>query len=555
VAAEPRSHLNWLIALALLVLAVALRLPGMIGWWINPDEGAYFSMVTWKEWEPFWTEVAGHAHPPLYYVLLRLVGLLTHEFFWLRAVALVSGTLAVLLAFLVGTELGGNSKEGTWLGAIAGLVLAMSQGAILISQIMRPYALLLALSIGAFWSVLKYRRHGQSRYLVYYSLLLSLTLLTHYSSMFVLATLGSVIVSDLVVGRLHRDQLPKLGLAHVGPGLIVVGLYFFHLRPHLLKSGLASEAFEGWLGPFMIDSVADVWLNMLGFFGYLTSPWLAAPALLLFLLGVCLAMWRGSWAFITPSVVALVIAILASAAGKYPFGCCRHSSWLLGFLVLPIAGVCAVAMTSGRKVAAIGGASLLALGVSAPWIGQLVGAQHAVLEPHSEQLIWRADLESVDELFAPSTESGVVLLSYQTFYTLGPVFKAERESMVYYPNGGFHHFRWGNRDVIVGRAWKFAVHPDLLDRPSHLFNVIQAVDRELPGLRLSEQKQALMFFGGWIESAPIALERANQRLPADQPLATSLAVFDHFQAFEVDLARFQDWFAGYIESVDAEAIN
>ena len=63
-AAEPRSHLNWLIALALLVLAVALRLPGMIGWWINPDEGAYFSMVTWKEWEPFWTEVAGHAHTP-----------------------------------------------------------------------------------------------------------------------------------------------------------------------------------------------------------------------------------------------------------------------------------------------------------------------------------------------------------------------------------------------------------------------------------------------------------------------------------------------------------
>jgi hypothetical protein len=552
---DSRPNLAWLLALGLLVLTVSLRLPGMIGWWINPDEGAYFSMVTWAEWGSFWKEVEVHAHPPLYYVLLRLVGLFTHEFLWLRAVALVSGTFAVPLAFLVGRELNGNSKKGLWMGLLAGLVLAVSPAAILISQIMRPYALQLFLLLAAFLALLRWRRDDRARFLVVYALALSLALLTHYSSMFIFATFGALVGFDLLSGRMQRKQIARLVLANLVPIFIVTGLYLFHLRPHLLQSRMATEALDGWLEPFMIDSIADVWLNLLGFFGYLAGPWLAGPALILFLLGVGLAVGRRSWALAVSSLAALGVAIFAASVGKYPLGACRQSSWLIGFLLFPLALVPALGLTSGRKVATATGVAVVLVGLAGPVVGGLVGGRESILEPVSEQLLWRADLESMDRVFAKLSEPGILLLSYQTYYLLVPKFERERESRVLYPEGGFFRFQWGAREVLVSEEWAFSVHPERLDEPDHLYNFIQAVDRELPEMRLSEQREVLMFFGGWLEVASSALERANELLPPSSPLAVVVDEAPGFRAFEVDVAKFQQWFAGYLESLEGQQIN
>ena len=213
----------------------------------------------------------------------------------------------------------------------------------------------------------------------------------------------------------------------------------------------------------------------------------------------------------------------------------------------------ALALTSGRKVATVAGFSLLAIELAGPVVGGLLGAQPAVVTPASEQLLRRADLESVDEVFARVSEPGLVLLNHQGYYVLVPIFEAERESMVYYPEAGFYRFRWGERDVLVSEEWAFFVLPERLDQPDHLYNFIRAVDRELPELKIAEQRRVLMFFGGWPEVAPFALERAHKLLPPSEPLAKPLARVIGFSAYEVDVARLQDWFDSYIESESANS--
>lgn len=545
---EARKNLSWLVALAIVVLGVLLRLPGMIGWWVNPDEGTYFSLVTWNEWGQFWKEVAAHAHPPLYYVLLRLVGFLTHEFFWLRSVALVSGSIAIWLAWLVGRELGGKETVGAVAGLVSAFAMAFSPGAIVISQIMRPYALQLVLLLVALLALLRYRSDNRVRYLVYYSLGLSLALLTHYSSMFILATFGTLIGFDLISGKLQRSQMVRAVLAHVAPVLILVGLYFSHLRPHLLDSNLATDALRGWLQPMMIHSVADVWLNLLGFFGYLAGPWFAGPALLMFLVGVGIAVRRRVWSIAILSGVAIGISVFAAAVGKYPFGSCRQSSWLIGILIFPGTWALALMLTTSRKIGAAVVVALVALGGVGPQVGQLMGAANTDLEPVTEQVLRTADLEAVSEVFDSLSEPGIVLLSHQSYYLLVPLVDSERETVTRYPESRFFRFQWNARDVIVSEEWAFAIDPDGLDRSDHLYNVVRAVDQELPELRLSEQRDVLMFFGGWLHNMSLKVESANRQLPPNQPLARSLVKVPGFRAYEIDLATFQAAFSRFANS-------
>ncbi len=45
-------------ALLLVALALVIRIPGSMEWWLNPDEGIYFSILTQPTLAAFWEEVA-----------------------------------------------------------------------------------------------------------------------------------------------------------------------------------------------------------------------------------------------------------------------------------------------------------------------------------------------------------------------------------------------------------------------------------------------------------------------------------------------------------------
>ena len=145
-------------ALLLVVLALFIRVPGTMEWWLNPDEGIYFSIATQPTLAAFWEEVATNAHPPLYYMILRGAGFLTTDFFWFRALSLMGAAAAVFAIWECAREIAPKEPlRRTVTGLAAAALLVMSPPLVILSQIMRPYMLQLALVAGALALLLRVR--------------------------------------------------------------------------------------------------------------------------------------------------------------------------------------------------------------------------------------------------------------------------------------------------------------------------------------------------------------------------------------------------------------
>lgn len=156
-----------------MALGLVVRSMGFDGWWLNPDEGIYFDILRADTTSEFWEGVGWNAHPPLYYLMLRGIGVLTWDFSWFRALSLLSGGAAIYGLWLCGLEIGGRGRSRVVAGALAGLTLALSPAMVVSSQVMRPYALLLALLVFSMLALLRYLRSPRRGALVAYSICLA----------------------------------------------------------------------------------------------------------------------------------------------------------------------------------------------------------------------------------------------------------------------------------------------------------------------------------------------------------------------------------------------
>ena len=95
--AGPAEHTHflerwgWAGAFALLTLGFILRVRGLSTYWLNPDEGIYYSALTRTSFGDFWADVIANAHPPAFYLLLRGLGLFTWDFVWLSGTSVLFG--------------------------------------------------------------------------------------------------------------------------------------------------------------------------------------------------------------------------------------------------------------------------------------------------------------------------------------------------------------------------------------------------------------------------------------------------------------------------------
>ncbi|HSH76840.1 MAG TPA: hypothetical protein VLA09_14220 [Longimicrobiales bacterium] len=161
------------LGLGIVALGLVVRSMGFDGWWLNPDEGIYFDILRADTTSEFWEGVGWNAHPPLYYLMLRGIGVLTWDFSWFRALSLLSGGAAIYGLWLCGLEIGGRGRSRVVAGALAGLTLALSPAMVVSSQVMRPYALLLALLVFSMLALLRYLRSPRRGALVAYSICLA----------------------------------------------------------------------------------------------------------------------------------------------------------------------------------------------------------------------------------------------------------------------------------------------------------------------------------------------------------------------------------------------
>jgi hypothetical protein len=520
--------------IALLGAAALVRLVGLSDWWLNPDEGIYYSVLTRAEFAGFWREAMENAHPPLYYLILRSLSLVTWDFYWLRVFSVLCGVAAVWGAWAAARELAragetaaeraggeadqedaargavdGEGSSGTdgavrvgVAGLLAALILAFAPGAVALSQVMRPYMLQLALLTWALHFWLRHARTCAARDLTAYITLLCLALLTHYSS---ILALGVFVAASAVLAGARGFGTPearRLATSHLLPLALLATLWVLHLSV-LADSALADEALDGWLGPYMVHTPGDAWLAFLGFQHLVARPWSRGPMALFLLGAVALSATRRArsvWVF---AGGALAVGLTTGALGLYPFGSTRHSTWALAFTVPAIGwlgGTLAEAARdhTGLRRAAPLLLSALMLAFGGP-LGSALGMDRAPWAP-TDRVLRRTDVARMLGILEPDGEPELVLASAQTFYLLAPFYATDREHATYSADSTVFQFPYGRRRVVVSTAWDFTLADSAASRPlppGDLNPFLETVEASFPELSVTERSGALILVGGW----------------------------------------------------------
>lgn len=481
-------------AAALLVaVGLYLRFRGLGEYWVNPDEGIYYSTLTQPSFAEFWSEVLANAHPPGYYLLLRSFGFLTWDFVWLRATSALFGGATIWLMWLVGRELGGRGTAGAVTGLSAAALLAFSGEAIGLSQVIRPYALLIALLTAAIYMLLVYMRAPSDRRLLTYATLVAAALLTHYSAVFGVGVLSVLILHEFWSDRLPLRAFWRLVAVHAGAGAVLALLYVFHLRG-LMSSELATDALDGWLAHWMVSSPSGAWRALVDYQIYSAPLAWSARAALLMVFAFALSATRRDRKVAILVGAALVIALTASALGLYPFGKSRHVTWLVAFTLPALAWLPVGIARLGRKGALAAGIPIVVLLVAGRPVESLLapGAMADLRTNATEERTLRTrDIAPlVVSRLDPEGEPRIILMTEQSYYLMMPLYPTERHPIRDADDARFFHFEYGTRTVVVVRSWDW-------EPPFDLMAVVSSLGETLPDVVTERDTELLVVAGGW----------------------------------------------------------
>lgn len=534
-APSPSSPTDWLARhqglVAVLVAAAAVRAFGFTEWWLNPDEGIYYSIVTHESLGGFWEEVSSNAHPPLYYLFLRGLSVLTWDFLWLRASALLFGVAFVAVAWAVARRLSGSGPRADVAGVVAALLVAFAPGMVELSQVIRPYTLQLTLLGGALLCLLRYLDDGGGKAIVAYAGLVGFAVLTHYSSALALGVFGLLVLHDGAENGFGRPTWRTAFAVHAVPAVLLAAVYLVHLR-ELMGSTLAADTLAGWLEPYMIDGPMDAWLAFAGFHQMLAYSWMRGAVVLLTVATIVASAFSGSGASRRPAVLVaggFLVAGAAAALGVYPLGSTRHSAWLVVLVAPAIGWLVARALSLGGRSGwwALAGLALL-LPLGTPLVSTL-GAERAPWSP-TDRVLRQSALTQIIDLLDPSASPELIVMGSQTFYLLLPLYPAEREAAVRSPDGSLFHFALGQRRVLVSEAWDLSAGPDHRS-PNHLVAALDQAAAAFPKLGVEQAARATLLAGGW--RPPLIDEIAAAS--AGSPFVLSQRSVPGLNAFLLDL--------------------
>jgi hypothetical protein len=505
---------------AIVVLAAVLRLPDLFGWWPNPDEGIYYGVVTRSTWSGAWSEALTTSHPPLYFLILRAVGSLSTDFAALRSVAFLSGCAAVYVFILLGREVGGPGRRGEVTGLLAGLLLAVSPRAIALSQVMRPYMLLVLVLAASLLLLLRYLARPSTKLLAGHVGCSLVATLLHYGSVFGLGVIGLVAFYESVRRGLSKPTWARLLAVQVLPATMLVVVYFVHLRG-IAAGPLGEHALEGWLASYMITRPVDAWLGFVAFHSMLVGNAWAAPAALFTVGALTYAVSRGAWSpLVLMALGGLVLGMAGAALRLYPFGPTRHTAWLLVFVVPMVAWALAALVTARPPVLARAGTlvavALVGARLLAPFLDS--GARPREI---SEHVLTEAGVDAMAQVLDPDSPPQRVVMSNETYELLTPLYASERQTAERSRDGQFLRFRWGSREVLVLPSRDFASKPEELLQPNHLFTGTLMAEAEFGGSPPGRDSTVLVLSGGWRSQGLADLVELARRVG---PLGTTTSV-------------------------------
>ncbi len=204
----------------------------------------------------------GNAHPPLYFLLLRLWMIPGGQSEgWTRLLSVLLGLPAIGLVYLIGKRLAGQ-KAGLW----AALLYTVMPLMLIYNRELRMYSLFVTLSCLSLYLLLRALDRGRILDWIFYSLATFLTLITHYHGLLVMLAQGIFVLADAVLSKRNRPQLFRF--------LIAAGVALILFQPFLPAF---LDAFTGKSGMWQADAnsgfIAVAYLAFSLALGQTIMPW------------------------------------------------------------------------------------------------------------------------------------------------------------------------------------------------------------------------------------------------------------------------------------------
>jgi hypothetical protein len=363
---EETRHFNLaLIAIALLCLIPRLLLA--TSQFVEYDGYWHVWIAQQDRWANFVREYQTNAHPPLYFLLLRLSFLLGRAPLAYRAVSLISGTASI---YILGKTALKAMRSPIW-GALAALAYGLALPSIVVSNEVRTYMLSALLVQISFYYFLD-RDSMRSR--VLFGVTASLACLTEY---YALIYVGAAFLFALALPIVRRALLTEIA-TFAAILALPVWEYFSHFGAHKVAyDHLPTYYFQHGSGESALEFLLRNLRNELNWF----SPWqvpdgsvfyAVLAALVAVAVVIVFLVRRASQPKNLPALAVLLLplimlcAIMAGALMRaYPFGgFLRQQFILFPFLVMCPFLLVDRALTSAPRVVTLAVAAVLAIGVT-----------------------------------------------------------------------------------------------------------------------------------------------------------------------------------------------
>jgi hypothetical protein len=328
---DRNKHLVAITVLWLMAVGLFIRVWGLHTFYFSPDDMTHLEIAPGKDLGQVWKSSLSQIHPPLIFYILHYMLKISRNEYFLEGVSLLPGVGLIGIFFLLGRK-----TSGLVSGVVMAYIAAFSYGAVILSEVIRPYSLLLFLVSVGLYSFISYLIEGKGRHLLQYALCLFLASSLHYSAVVPMAGLGMVWLGWAYFQKKGVSEYLRISAVHL-PAAAVLGLSYPHVA-RIFDSGYywALRQVKGYIDAYFADSLHGLLLNTVGLYGYLFLPPLAIALLAASLFGLWSLEKSARRAVTAMILVIFMISMILNLANIYPYGGTRHCIYFLPFVSLSI---------------------------------------------------------------------------------------------------------------------------------------------------------------------------------------------------------------------------
>ncbi|MGH9685826.1 MAG: glycosyltransferase family 39 protein [Candidatus Acidiferrales bacterium] len=477
---------GWL-ALAIVAAAFGVRIFYASACYLNPDEATHFAAARPSTWFGAYQASLRLWHPPLFILVLHAFLYLGRSELILRLPSVIAGTAALWFAFAWMRRVLGE------IPALAGLgFMSLFSAAISASTEVRQYGLLLLFVCAALYATERAFADRSLTWAICQGVLLAGALLTHYTAVVVLASVGLyALIRSLVDSMPRRLLWTFIAIQFVLAG-ILGWLYFAQIRRWIPVDAVGTS----YLSPYFYNAGHETLLAytgraFTGTFAYASGArHLALPFLLAFLAGIAALLTER---FKAPRLLPLllltpfVLGFAAGVAKVFPFTGTRHEAYLLPFLV---AGIAAALMWLPRRQAAL--VLLVVAVVGSPlWLIRATPDNNPRLMPKSDMTA------AIKYMRRAIPRGSLVFVDYGTRDVLGYYLARKDKSLDTWRSKTPAEEQLGDYRIVVPRIRASNFRPD---------QVLEPVAESARTLRVPPGDPLWIVSVPWVWSPPLASE-------------------------------------------------